>query len=69
MDAQVLTTLINNVGFPIATFFVCAWYINKQSDAHKEEINNITDAINNNTIALTKLVDRLGGDKDEDKND
>ena len=27
MDAQVLTTLINNVGFPIATFFVCAFYI------------------------------------------
>lgn len=66
MDAQVITTIINNVGFPIATFFVCAWYINKQSDAHKEEISNITDAINNNTIALTKLVDKLGGTKDED---
>lgn len=65
MDAQVITTIINNVGFPIATFFVCAWYINKQSDAHKEEINNITNAINNNTIALTKLVDKLGGEDNE----
>lgn len=69
MDAQVLTTLINNVGFPIATFFVCAFYINKQSDTHREEISNITEALNNNTVALTKLVDRLGGDIDEDKND
>ena len=66
MDAQTITTIINNVGFPIATFFVCAWYINKQSDVHKEEIKNITDAINNNTIALTKLVDKLGGDINED---
>lgn len=68
MDANTITTLINSVGFPIATFFVCAWYINKQSDAHKEEIQNITDALNNNTLAITKLADKLGG-IDEDKND
>lgn len=62
MDAQVVTTIINNVGFPIATFFVCAWYINKQSDTHKAEIEKITEALNNNTLALTKLVTKLGGD-------
>lgn len=66
MDAQVVTTIINNVGFPIATFFVCAWYINKQSDTHKAEIEKITEALNNNTLALTKLVTKLGGDVDED---
>lgn len=65
MDAQVVTTIINNVGFPIATFFVCAWYINKQSDNHKSEIEKITEALNNNTLALTKLVTKLGGDADE----
>lgn len=65
MDAQVLTTLINNVGFPIATFFVCAFYINKQSDTHREEISNITEALNNNTLAITKLVDKLGGVNNE----
>lgn len=69
MSVEVLTTIINNVGFPIATFFACAWYINKQSDSHKEEINNITNAINNNTIALTKLVDKLEGGTNENKND
>lgn len=68
MDANTITTLVNSVGFPIATFFVCAWYINKQSDAHKEEIQNITDALNNNTLAITKLADKLGG-INEDKND
>ena len=67
MDANTITTLVNSVGFPIATFFVCAWYINKQSDAHKEEIQNITDALNNNTLAITKLADKLGG-INEDKN-
>lgn len=68
MDANTLSQIINSMGFPIATFFCLAWYINKQSDSHKEEIKNITDALNNNTLAITKLADKLGG-INEDKND
>ena len=29
---------------------------------HKDEVNNMTKAIENNTLALTKLIDKL--DKD-----
>lgn len=65
MDANTLTQIINSMGFPIATFFCLAWYINKQSDSHKEEIKNITDALNNNTLAITKLADKLGGKDNE----
>jgi hypothetical protein len=28
---------------------------------HKEELRAVTDALNNNTIALTKIYEKLGG--------
>lgn len=33
--------------------------IEKLTDQHKEEMKLITDALNNNTLALQKLCDRL----------
>jgi hypothetical protein len=29
---------------------------------HREEVNKMTEALNNNTLALQRLVDKLGGD-------
>ena len=43
---------------------ILLWYIYDSNNKHKEEINKMSEALNNNTIALTKLLDRLGGDKD-----
>ena len=40
------------------------WYMLKEKDAHKEEMNSVTEALNNNTLILQKLCDRLDGDKD-----
>lgn len=57
---DVIIQLVSNVGFPIATCVACFWYINKQSEQHKKEMDSVTDAINNNTIALTKLMDKIG---------
>lgn len=57
---EYIIQIVNNVGFPIAVCVTCFWYINKQAEQHKEEMNKINDALNNNTIALTKLTDKLG---------
>ena len=65
MDGNTLITVISSLGFPIVACMACAWYINKQSDAHKSEIEKITEALNNNTIALNRLIDKLGGDDDK----
>lgn len=68
MDISTISTIISTVGFPIATCIAMFWYINKQSDIHKQEIDKLSDALNNNTIALTKLTDAIGRDVNDSDN-
>ena len=35
------------------------WYVLKKDTEHRAEVEKMTEAINNNTIALTKLIERL----------
>lgn len=67
MDTNSIISMISGLGFPIVACMGCAFYINKQDSRHKDEIDKITDALNNNTIALTRLLDKLGAE-DENKN-
>lgn len=58
MDLNSIVTVISTVGFPIASWIMLAWYIYKvQGEA--------TKAINNNTMALLKLCDKLNISYDE----
>lgn len=59
MDANVIITLVSSVGFPIVACIGCGWYINKKDTQHKEEADKFADALNNNTIVIQKLVDKL----------
>lgn len=59
MDASTVTQIITNLGFPIAVCCILFWYVYKIQQAHKEEIDALTQAIENNTIALTKLESKL----------
>ncbi len=68
MDAQTITTLISTIGFPIVAFFVCCYALkyayDKSLEANKnafDKLENLTEAINNNTIVLTQLVEKVGG--------
>ena len=56
---QTVINLIKDLGFPIAVCIAMFWLNNKQVEQHKEEMTKITDALNNNTLALTELRDRL----------
>lgn len=71
MEYGTLVQAITTVGFPIVMCGVMAWYVKYITDKNREEIDelnkqhddelsNITVAINNNTMALTKLCERLG---------
>jgi hypothetical protein len=51
-----------------------AWYVydrgekeredrNENQERHKSEVDNLATVINNNTIVMTRLVDRLGDEK------
>ena len=69
MDVNVITQLITTVGFPIAACIALFWQSNKQSETfqdaleqqrqeHASEMAKVTEAINNNTIALNRLLER-----------
>ena len=59
MDVSSIVTVISQVGFPIAMCLVMAWYVKYTNDQHKEEIDKITEALNNNTLAVQKLCERM----------
>ena len=72
MEVNALSQIIMTIGFPIVACCACGWFIFYMTKAHQEElqrfqdlhnteIKEITAAINNNTLALQKLVDKLGG--------
>ena len=61
MDITALTQIISTVGFPIAACIGLFWYMSKQTENHKEETDKLKQAIDNNTIIITKLYERLGG--------
>lgn len=59
MDIASISQLISTVGFPIAC--VCAMFYmwDKERESHKAEMDKVTEAVNNNTLALTKLEEHL----------
>lgn len=65
-----IMTMITTVGFPTVACVGIAWFCKYTNDnyrqdlkeanaEHKEEMNKITEALNNNTLALTKLCERM----------
>ena len=50
-----LIQLISSVGFPIAMCVYMTYTLNKQTEVHKQEIDELRTAINNNTQALNEL--------------
>lgn len=74
MDFNVLVTAIGSLGFPIIACLCLGWYVKYQTDnnnktvgemqkEHKEEIKKVTEALQNNTIALQKLCDKLDAEE------
>ena len=59
MDVGAFTSLISSVGFPIAMCIGLLYYLMKQSDIRKEETAQFTKALNDNTLVLQRLADKL----------
>lgn len=54
-----IVTVITNLGFPIAVCVMLMWYIRELINKHETETKEFTEALNNNTLALQKLCDKL----------
>lgn len=63
MDIQSITGIITQIGFPIAVCLICFWYIKKIQEDHKAEMDKMSEAINNNTLVMQRLLDKIGGDE------
>ena len=59
MDVSGLIQVVGSLGFPIAACIAVFWYLMKESENHKAEVTKLSEALQNNTIALTKLCDEL----------
>lgn len=59
MDMNALTSLIGSIGFPIVMCLLLYYRMDKQDENHKEEMSKITEALNNNTLALNELVTNM----------
>lgn len=68
--ANDVVQIISTLGFPIAMCVGACFFIKYQFDTsnkmmedirkdHKDEIVKVTEALNNNTLALQRLVDKL----------
>lgn len=62
MGVNDVMSIITNVGFPIAVCLICFWYINKMQEQHKAETDKLAEALNNNTLVIQQLIDKLNGD-------
>lgn len=59
MDVNALTTLVGSLGFPIVACGAMFYEMHQQTKRHAEEMEKVSDALNNNTLALTELKDKL----------
>ena len=74
MSIEVICGLVGSIGFPIVACICLAYYVKeitkqqrddtlKLNEEHTKEMlafkDEIKEALNNNTIALTKLCDKL----------
>lgn len=59
MDLNAITTLIGSIGFPIVMCLLLYYRMDKQDENHKSEMDKITEALNNNTQALTALATKI----------
>lgn len=56
---QDIIALITNLGFPIAVCIMMMLYIRELTNKHQTETKEFTEALNQNTIVLQKLCDKL----------
>ena len=61
MDIETITNLLSNFAFPVVCVVAlfAMWY--REIEKHEDEMRKMTEALNNNTLAMQKLVDKLGG--------
>lgn len=56
MDANIILQGISTIGFPAVMCMLMYYQMNRQTEAHAQEISKLTGVINDNTVATKQLV-------------
>lgn len=65
MDVGTVTQLVGSLGFPIVCCGALFWYLVKEKDAHKKEMEELRKSVEANTTAINSLCQHLGGGTNE----
>lgn len=65
MDVNSIIQLVGSLGFPIVCCGALFWRMVKSDDQHKQEMDKISEALNNNTVALTRLTEKISREEAE----
>lgn len=59
MDANSLTNIVGTLGFPIVMCLMFFKYIKQMTEQHKQEVKELAEAVNNNTLVMQQFIDKL----------
>lgn len=61
MDFNEVMQMVSTVGFPIVAAGVLMWFLSTK-------MTTLEQAVQNNTLVMQRLLDKLGGDNDGNSN-
>ena len=61
MEMDAIVALFSNLAVPVACLIATFLLWNKEREDHKQEQKELAEAVNNNTLVIQKLVDKLEG--------
>lgn len=61
MDFSEVMQMVSTVGFPIVAAGVLMWFLSTK-------MTTLEQAVQNNTLVMQRLLDKLGGDNDANSN-
>lgn len=59
MDVNNLTPIVGTLGFPVVMCLMFFKYIKQMTEQHKQEVKELSEAVNNNTLVMQQLIDKL----------
>ena len=61
---QEVVTALSTVGFPIVMCILIFYYMEKEAESHKQEVDGLKEVLTDLKISITQLTDKIGGGKE-----
>ena len=62
-----IVDLISNLGFPFTCVIGLGYYVRELTNQHREEVKELSKAIDNNTLIITKMYEHFKRTEEEDE--